>query len=135
MRKIVHLWKRTLFLSITTLVISQSLCAQDEIAARRASHQFRIGIETGVDAFFGKTDKPAMIRENVYHYDYGYNYYGSIYDEQGATLFYLGIKPEITLNRLHIPIMCGNGKMNSFTSAEGAAGPGFSATFKIPISM
>ena len=75
--------------------------AQEEVAVTMP--RFRLGIEAGTNLFIGKDNKPAMIRENQssYYYDYYDNEYycGFVPDGQTASIFYLGVKPEYTVNR------------------------------------
>jgi hypothetical protein len=62
---------------------------------------FRIGFEAGVDAFFGKINKPERIRENQsYYYDEDLFFFSGFVDNYKIHNFlYLSIKPEYTVSK------------------------------------
>ena len=67
--------------------------------------RLRWGIEAGSDMFSGRTVKNSNIRESQsYYYSYDPSYYddfynvGFMYDSYNYTRFYVGVKPEYSLN-------------------------------------
>jgi hypothetical protein len=64
--------------------------------------RLRLGVEAGVESFFGSNVKPSAIRESQSYYRYRYNDYyydcGYLYNEPAFTRFYFGIKPEYSIN-------------------------------------
>jgi hypothetical protein len=87
---------KSLVLLVAIVTFNQSLSAQETTIPK-----LRLGIETGADVFFGKTDKPAMIREtrsSSYYYN-NHDYYSSVYDFQDVSFFHFGIKPEYTFSK------------------------------------
>ena len=62
--------------------------------------RLRLGVEAGVESFFGKNVKPSAIRESQSYYFYDeFSYqYGFVYRDQDFTRYYFGVKPEYSLN-------------------------------------
>ncbi|MDR1197774.1 MAG: outer membrane beta-barrel protein [Prevotellaceae bacterium] len=83
---------------ISSLLLAVQLQAQEmEIVTMP---RLRLGIEAGVVTLFGKTDRPAMIRESrSYYYDHDYDFNcGFIFDGQLFDFFYFGLKSEYSLS-------------------------------------
>ena len=84
------------------------------VAAQRIYEysRLRVGIEAGFENTFGSNVKPAAIRESQSYYHYGdyYNDYyyecGYMYNEPVFTRYYVGIKPEYSLNT-HFAVAAG----------------------------
>jgi hypothetical protein len=98
--------KLKLILAGVLLFASSLVSAQETVFSMP---RFRLGIEAGVmNAFYTETNKPAGLRENqayYYDYDHGYlddyldDYYcGFIFRGQDYNLYYVGLKPEYSLN-------------------------------------
>ena len=94
--------KKVVILSFICLFLSQ-IRAQEEITVTMP--RLRLGIEVGIDGFFGERNKPAMIRENKssyyysdYYYDYDF-YCGFIPDQQNFYAVYIGLKPEYSVSK------------------------------------
>ena len=82
-------------LAFTVLLFFSQLQAQEEKTITMP--RLRLGIEAGIDGFFGDINKPAMIRENQsYYYDYDC---GFIFDEQDFYAVYIGVKPEYSISK------------------------------------
>ena len=90
----------SIILSFILLLVSY-IQAQEEEKETVTMPRFRLGVEAGVDAFFGKINKPAMIRESQsYYYDYDYDYNcGFISGDGEFDNYYFGLRPEYSLNR------------------------------------
>ena len=85
--------KRLLF--IPFLLVFSFLNAQE--LETYEYQRLRLGIEAGIENIFGENVKPSAIRESQPYYRY--DEYGFIYDNQkDFTRFYLGVKPEYSLN-------------------------------------
>jgi len=89
----------TIFYFLFFVFCFLQLNAQEQIIINYP--RFRIGLEVGVDAFFGKINKPEMIRENQsYYYDEDIFFFSGFVDNYKTHNFlYLGIKPEYTLSK------------------------------------
>ena len=89
--------KLFVFLCFSGLFLSTSN-AREEITI--SMPRLRLGIEAGLETFFGQINKPEMIRESKYYYYY-YDRYddGFIYNSQDVKFSYIGIKPEYQLTK------------------------------------
>ena len=88
-------WITLFFISFYGLQIQ----AQDTITFKIP--RLRVGIEAGWSFLSGGISKPEQIRENrSYYFDDDFDSHcGFAYNETNSNLFYLGIKPEYTLNK------------------------------------
>ena len=75
--------------------------------------RLRIGVDFGFENTFGSNVKPSNIRESQSYYRYGDGYYnnyyyncGYMYNEPAFTRYYLGVKPEYSLNS-HFAVAAG----------------------------
>jgi hypothetical protein len=91
--------KKIFFIVSFILLLAAQIWAQEKIIEMP---RFRLGVEAGMGAFYGTTEKPSMIRENrSYYYDYDdYDFHcGFILPEQGFNFFYFGLKPEYSVSK------------------------------------
>jgi hypothetical protein len=83
------------------LIIPLALIAQDSEIFEYA--RFRLGVEAGVGFLDGKTVAPSAVRENQSYYSdnfYASDYYycGYVNDYQSIPHYYIGVKPEFSIN-------------------------------------
>ena len=94
--------RKSIIISCIILLLTAQVRAHDDEkdTITITMPRLRLGVEAGISTFFGKINKPAMIRESQsYYYDNDYDYNcGFVPEEQGYQFFYFGLKPEYQLN-------------------------------------